>query len=312
MVLFRDITTPSDLLLGKGFCHDKPWALELKHRLAAPALTETAYVKDDGQVVCSASSNFTTAQGLVVNGAMNVDGTASVGLLFPCCFFTNSSVSANLSRRLGTKNPSQTVELVSDVRRAPFQVKTTVHPLLGTWNVSNCASWKLGGDDLVLKNGNSSEVVTVGCEVSGNKMDTTALKCSVAASWLKPIKGHKFFGSMKVVPHGKTPFGRVTAAVKTTSPVSFGSEMGAEFSYVVPEERSEMAIGASWFLDPQTKNTQFKAKLDHHGKVAGLLNHKLSDTVNVGFGVQFDATKAIVSSNDKSPYKLGFKLNLLA
>eukprot|EP01057_Protomagalhaensia_wolfi_P002651 Protomagalhaensia_wolfi_Nauph_80__2650@NODE_278_length_2942_cov_65_535653_g208_i0_p2_GENE_NODE_278_length_2942_cov_65_535653_g208_i0NODE_278_length_2942_cov_65_535653_g208_i0_p2_ORF_typecomplete_len309_score45_63Porin_3/PF01459_22/1_2e15Bactofilin/PF04519_13/0_98Bactofilin/PF04519_13/5_3e03Bactofilin/PF04519_13/7_2e02_NODE_278_length_2942_cov_65_535653_g208_i013862312 len=308
MVLFRDITAPSDALLAKGFCHDKPWALELKHRLTAPSLVENAFLKEDGTVVCSANSSFTTYGDVVVNGSLNVDGTAAVGCQIPCCF-TNTAVSANLSRKLTAKQQvNQTIEVAADFKKAPWQVKTAVQPLAGTWNVSTCASWKLNQDEL--KDG---ETATVGCEVVGNKVDVSALKCSIAASWTKPIAAHKFFGSLKVAPQGKTSFGRVSAAVKGVSPASFGSEMGAEFVYIVPEERSEMSIGASWYLDPQTKNTQVKAKLDHQGKVVGLLSHKVSDTVTVGLGVQFDATKAVVSANDKSsPYRVGLKLNLLA
>eukprot|EP01053_Blabericola_migrator_P001202 Blabericola_migrator_1__1201@NODE_1308_length_4843_cov_167_627094_g880_i0_p3_GENE_NODE_1308_length_4843_cov_167_627094_g880_i0NODE_1308_length_4843_cov_167_627094_g880_i0_p3_ORF_typecomplete_len310_score55_83Porin_3/PF01459_22/1_2e18_NODE_1308_length_4843_cov_167_627094_g880_i027673696 len=309
MVVFREITAPTDSLLSKGFCHEKPWALEMKHRLTSPSLTESAFLKEDGTVMCNASTSFKVPHNVVINGSLNVDGTAGLGVQIPCCF-TGATVSINGNRKVTAKNPpTTTLDLVADLKKAPCHVKAVAQPLLGTWNVSTCATWKLNGADLK----GDAELATVGCEVMGTKIDPAALKCSIAASWTKPIAAHKFFGSLKVTPQNKTPFGRFSASVKSTSPSCFGSELGAEFIYNVADERSEMAIGGSWYLDPATKHTQVKAKVDQTGKIAGVLSHKLSDTVNLGLGVQFDATKTIVSSAERpSPYRVGFKLNLLA
>lgn len=62
--------------------------------------------------------------------------------------------------------------------------------------------------------------------------------------------------------------------------------MGAQLAIKMPEEKTEMTIAANWLLDPKTKSTSIKARLDHEGKVATAITHKISDVMDITLGVQ--------------------------
>lgn len=158
-------------------------------------------------------------------------------------------------------------------------------------------------------NGAGPGFLTVGYEVTGRTERDAQMKASAGVAFTKKFEKSFLTAVARVQPTPKSATGKIGITLIGKSAGPSAAEVGTELTYYVKEDRTEMAVAASVFLDPKTKTTTLKTKVDEKGRVAGALSHKVSEALTVTFGAQFDATKKVAATNPETT-KMGLKFTL--
>lgn len=172
MVTIEDVTRAADDLFVNGYCHEKPWSVELRHRLDKPVsstqylplissinislsqvFTETASLNQSGALTCSSTTHILTEGGISLRATANLDGTSLLQAVYPTQFLPGFSTTTRAKLSLLGKNGGHlnSLEVLGDLKRPNYHFRGTVFPLLKKWKEQACIKQDLSDISMSLR-----------------------------------------------------------------------------------------------------------------------------------------------------------------
>lgn len=159
MVLFKDICSASENLLFKGFAHENPWAVDIKHRLANPTFVQGSSLTNSGKLNGTCSTGFAMPQGGSVTGTIDIDGLYTLGISQPFILTNGLCLTSIMQTKFSRKQPyAKSIDVAADLKQNYLHSKFSLSPLTMQWTASTTGSFPISnGLDTAVVGGKNLE-----------------------------------------------------------------------------------------------------------------------------------------------------------